>query len=151
MGASMEDWIESELKRLERNLLKAKRQSLLASESWRETVPREPGVYIVWDSQTANPLYVGETANLYKRMSDIGRNANHTFRRRVLRRWKSRLQSDKLISQLISRKCMLSILVVQFGRRELEERLVGAWSEKYDLLNKPVRRATLRSALGKKI
>lgn len=140
----MTDWIQSELKRLENRLLKAKRQSLLVAENWREFIPPKPGVYILWNDKNGNPMYVGETANLHKRMSDLRRNVNHTFRRQVIKLWRATVTSDAEVSKMISKKCKLSFAVVEFGRKELEERLVGAWGDKYNLLNKPAKRAAIR-------
>lgn len=137
----MTDWIQDELERLENKLLKAKRKSLLAAENWRAAIPPKPGVYILWDEESGKPMYVGETANLYKRMSDLRRNVNHTFRRHVIELWGATLTSDADVSRMISEKCKLSFAVVKFGRKELEERLVGVWGDKYNLLNKPARRA----------
>ena len=51
------------------------------SEEWLENAPNKPGLYFVWQKDII--VYVGETANIQKRMKDLRLTYNHTLRRKV--------------------------------------------------------------------
>jgi hypothetical protein len=93
---------------------------------WRKEIPRRPGVYAIWTSKAeARPVYVGETANLHERMSDLGSYRNHTFAKKVKAR--HRLGTAPEVRALIKRRFFVSCIAVAFGRKEIEESLVVHW------------------------
>src|SRR5690349_14332775 len=68
------------LARLEIQLLAAPQQKMFGGSNWRAHVPREPGVYVLWDIKTRKVVYVGESGNLWDRFADLSRCVNHTCR-----------------------------------------------------------------------
>lgn len=46
---------------------------------WQNSFKEEPGVYCIYENGSI--IYVGETDNFRKRMGDLRRTVNHTFRR----------------------------------------------------------------------
>ena len=111
-------------------------------------MPNKAGVYIIREKD--NTIYVGETGNIKKRMSDLNRTQNHTFRRTIgeklfskrkeyTKATSKRKYTDKLeeeLSQWISNNCDVSYITLDFGRKELEE----YYQEKYQLYNKRKKR-----------
>ena len=70
-------------------------------------------------------MYVGETANLYERMSDLGSFRNHTFTKKI--RAKHRLETASEVRSVIRRRFFVSCIAVAFGRKEIEESMVVHW------------------------
>jgi len=58
--------VKDALKEYEAALQSALRVAPLSSNNWATQVPREAGVYVIWQAQT--PVYVGESSSLRLRM-----------------------------------------------------------------------------------
>ena len=67
----------------EKLLLKSPKIKFERTLSWRKQYFKSvSGIYVIFETSD-NIIYIGETGNLYKRMSDIDitRTVNHTFRK----------------------------------------------------------------------
>jgi len=142
--------IATELKNLEKQILsKRNRKPALLTRDWAKQMQPKPGVYAWFRGETL--IYVGESGNLAERLDDSRRTWNHTLRRAIgeakyskrddyTKATSGKRYSDK-IEILLNRhmqKLRVSVLVVEFGRTELEEHLI----EKYEpIYNKKRRRA----------
>jgi hypothetical protein len=102
---------------------------------WRSAVPREPGVYALWDVKTKKMVYVEESGNLWDRFSDLGRSVNHTCRRKMAVLLSVSSDDEAALSAAIARRYLVSYIEVFLGRVELEEYLVFRWQD--DVLNQP--------------
>jgi len=111
---------------------------MFAGPSWANDVPREPGVYAVWDLKSEAPVYVGESSDLKSRMSDVGRSVNHTFRRKAAAVLGVPPEDEVALSTAMSARYDLSVLRVNYGRAEVEEYLILRWRK--TLLNRPTKR-----------
>ncbi|MFK8007018.1 MAG: GIY-YIG nuclease family protein [Saprospiraceae bacterium] len=114
-------------------LLKNERISIDSKRSWLEQIENKPGVYIIEIKKKI--AYVGETGNLKKRMKDLLRTNNHTFRRSLGKlifnkdENYSKASSTKKFNEIIEKKldvwmyenCKVSFLTTKIGRKELEE------------------------------
>lgn len=81
----------------EAELLAAPRYKIDFNNSWRNTVDNEAGVYFIFDNDVL--AYIGETANLYKRMGEIGRTYNHSFRKKLGRKLQPEAKKLKVASR----------------------------------------------------
>lgn len=115
------------LVRLEEQLLTAPRHRIFGGRDWRANAPREPGVYVLWDTRTGKVVYVGQSGNLWYRLSDLGRCVNHTCRRKMAAMLNLPASDDKTLSNAIARRYAISYIEVFIGRAELEEYLILRW------------------------
>jgi len=117
----------------EAELLGATRHKIDFGNGWHNTVDSKAGVYAVFDKDAL--VYIGETANLKKRMGEIGRTYNHSFRKKLGRK----LKPDAVIAKgartyvpeletLLTTYCNDNISVackpLAFGRLEVESYLI---------------------------
>ena len=68
------------LKQIE-DALKFNKKYPMYSEEWLMAAPKALGIYFVFHNDKV--VYVGESANLYKRMKDLSSTYNHTLRRKL--------------------------------------------------------------------
>ncbi|MBU0905237.1 MAG: GIY-YIG nuclease family protein [Firmicutes bacterium] len=73
-------WFGKLIESIEKHLLDIPRYQIYSRE-WKTFAPDHAGVYFVWEDDTV--IYVGESANIQKRMSDLQRTRNHTLRRKI--------------------------------------------------------------------
>ena len=107
-------------------LSNASRVRPFSSREWRNEIPARPGIYAVWPKLTSvKAVYVGESSNLWERLADFGKPANHTFVKKIKN--KIGLQTTAEVQGHIRRKYLVSVLPISFGRAEAEEYLVSAW------------------------
>ena len=104
------------------------------SANWKSEIPNSPGVYILSDKR-GNAVYVGESGNLRKRMSDISDTRHHSLRRSIGKKFFSKERGyeeatikvkfpphiEKLVDKYMNKKLTLKFLPVELGRKELEE------------------------------
>lgn len=128
--------IKSKLRNAEKMLKECERVSPLSSKNWRLHIPKESGVYVIWEGNT--PVYVGETSSLYKRMSDLSRPINHTFSRKIADKFDIDKSDLERLAEEVSSRYKLSCITVDFGRAEIEEYLILRWRQ--TLINKPTKR-----------
>jgi predicted GIY-YIG superfamily endonuclease len=122
------------------NLIKDIKQTLenaprypMYSEDCYNNAPSKAGIYIIREEDGF--IYIGETSNIKKRMMDLKQTRNHTFRRKVGKRFFS---SDKdysvadskkrfslTIEEKITEHCKntytISFVPLAIGRKEVEE------------------------------
>lgn len=134
----MDAQIRARLSDMELALINAPRRRMFACPLWADDVPRDPGVYAIWDVALKAPVYVGESSGLKSRMSDVGRTVNHTFRRKVAPILKVNAGDESALTRAMSKRYDVSFIEVELGRAELEEFLVLRWRK--TLLNKPAKR-----------
>ena len=144
----MNDNTLNKITKLERELNSSERIQINHELRWHQDLPNKPGVYVI--REKGNIIYVGETGNMKKRMSDLNRTQNHTFRRTIgeklfsnrkdyVKATSKRKYPDKLeeeLNQWISKNCNVSYITLDFGRKEVEE----YYQEKYELYNKRKKR-----------
>lgn len=133
-------------------LLATPRHKVDLKLTWRKNVQKLAGVYFIFDKDEL--IYIGETANLYKRMGEIGRTYNHSFRKKLGKK----LHPNALIvketrtyvpelENLLTSYCNDNISVackpLSFGRLEVESNLIHKY--KGTLLNSVGRRNAIPS------
>jgi len=130
---------------LYQRLIQQKRIKIDAKKKWLLAVKKATGVYLI--RIEGKIKYVGETGNIYKRMKDLLKTYNHTFRRSLGKHLYEKSEgyykasSNKKFSAIIEQKldnymfenCEVSFLEVKVGRKELEEFIQEKYGDK--LLN----------------
>ena len=128
-----------EEKELYLNLILAENQLLKSSKIkfernliWRQkNFSKVPGIYALFEKKE-NLIYIGETGNLFKRISDITRTVNHTFRKQIGKVKFNGIKSSKkynpeieeLIDKYFDDELFISFIEVNFGRLEIETYLI---------------------------
>lgn len=101
---------------------------------WRKKhLTHSPGIYALFEKETL--VYVGETGDLLKRMSDITRTVNHSFRKQLGFRKFGGVKSSKkfetkietLLDNYFDNELFISFLEINFGRLEIETYLVDKY------------------------
>lgn len=101
-----------------------------------------PGVYALYFNDEL--VYIGETADLKKRMKDLKNTYNHTFRRKLGFHFfeDAKIEGQKFSDiienrlNLIFTNCIsVSYIEVNFGRTEIENYLIQSYKEKCSLFN----------------
>lgn len=123
----MNTFLENKLKaELELNALKPKAKALLSEPS---NIPDSAGVYVIWSKESGKAAYVGETSSLKRRYRNLGKTANHTFRRTMRDEYNMQGDSDDELSKRLSKEFTYSFIEIDFGRKEVEEYLCKIWKE----------------------
>ncbi|WP_161531199.1 hypothetical protein [Riemerella anatipestifer] len=113
--------------------------------AWRKNyLIDSAGIYALFEKDDL--IYIGETGNLIKRMSDITRTFNHTFRKQLgKKRFSGTILGGKfddnveaLLDNYFDNDLYVSFMEVNFGRLEIEDYLVDKY--KYQLLNSEKKR-----------
>lgn len=129
----------------ERDLLNGAKIKLERTLEWRNKhLQNVAGLYAIFEQEKL--VYVGETGNLRKRMSDITRTVNHSFRKQIGARNFSGLKSSKkfdddielLLDQYFDEQLHVSFIEVNFGRLEIEAYLIDKFHNQ--LINSPKKR-----------
>lgn len=132
------------LEKYEVSILAAPRVQPLLLPDWAAAIPKEAGVYVVWEKNL--PVYVGESSSLRLRMGDFARPINHPFPKKVCALLGIKEKAYREIATAVSSQYKLSWLAVPFGRVELEEFLILRW--RGNLLNKPTKRLLTNTQYG---
>lgn len=137
----IEEYISESLRHL---IKKSNRRKIYLSSKWINTLPLEPGVYVVFEKGIL--VYVGETGNIQYRMWDMMNSRQHQLRRNVGRMNFSKMPGyrkassrkkfpeklEKKLNRWIQNKFEISTLPVYFGRKELEEYIIEQYKPKYN-------------------
>lgn len=141
--------IEEYLLKLEHKLLiESERHSIELTRDWAKSFPNESAVYLF--REDGEICYVGETGSLRGRMTDILNTKNHTVRRNLgnshysdepdYEKPSSRKSFSDNIEQMLNKRIenhlTISYIIVDLGRKELEERLFEKLQPKYSLKGK---------------
>ncbi|MBD1425665.1 GIY-YIG nuclease family protein [Sphingobacterium arenae] len=152
--------IEEYLIRLEYELLNnSDNQKIELSRNWANSFPSETAVYIF--REDGEICYVGETGSLRGRMTDILNTKNHTLRRNIGNHYFSEFPTyekpsskkgfcqeiENLLNQKITTHLTVSYILVDLGRKELEERLYDKFFPKYSIKGKRGTKKILRREL----
>lgn len=121
------------LNSVQENLLQvAEKIKFEKSSKWRdEKIPNYPGVYALFEKD-GKLVYIGESGNLRKRMNEINRTVNHSFRKQTGHSKFNGIKSSKKYDIEIETKLDLyfaeelfvSYIEVCFGRLEIEEFII---------------------------
>ena len=111
---------------------------------WKNSFAKEAGVYVIFDEVA--PLYVGESANLQKRMGHLRHTYHYTFRRSLGHElYSSRPDyekatskkrfSDAIEKELVKEMQKLAVCVISIalGRKEIEEFIIQKYDPKYNM------------------
>lgn len=141
--------IEEYLLKLEHKLLiEAEKHSIKLTREWAKSFPNEAAVYLF--REDGEICYVGETGSLQGRMADILNTKNHTVRRNLGSSHYSQLPTyekasskkgfsndiEEMLNDRISNNLTISYVLVDLGRKELEERLFDKFQPKYSIKGK---------------
>ncbi|AYM99896.1 GIY-YIG nuclease family protein [Chryseobacterium sp. 3008163] len=141
--------VEEYLLKLENLLLfEAEKYNVELNRNWSKSFPNESAVYIFREDDEI--CYIGETGSLRGRMTDILNTKNHTLRRNLgnfyfsshseYEKPSSRKSFSESIEKLLNEKLInnltISYILVNLGRKELEERLFYKIDPKYSLKGK---------------
>ena len=111
---------------IENKLLTKPKFQFSLDSIWRNDIPHEPGVYAVFEK--GEFIYIGETADLRDRMTDLRRTYNHSLRNKL---GKLRLEGVKVknkytdeielaLDNYMSNHLEISYCALNFGRKEVE-------------------------------
>ncbi|MDE5487300.1 hypothetical protein [Elizabethkingia meningoseptica] len=141
--------IEEYLVKFENELLNnSEKKKIELSRSWANSFPNEAAVYIF--REDGEICYVGETGSIQGRMNDILNTKNHTLRRNLGNHYFSELPNyekpssrkgfceeiENLLNKKIITDLTVSYILVDLGRKELEERLYDKFAPKYSIKGK---------------
>ncbi|WP_196887902.1 GIY-YIG nuclease family protein [Aureivirga sp. CE67] len=141
--------IEEYLLKLEQSLLiESERHSIDLTRNWAKSFPNESAVYLF--REDGEICYVGETGSIRGRMSDILNTKNHSVRRNLgnthyttepdYEKASSKKSFSGNIEQMLNERIenhlTMSYIIVDLGRKELEERLFEKLQPRYNLKGK---------------
>lgn len=141
--------IEEYLLKLEHKLIiESERKTIELTRDWANSFPNQSAVYLF--REDGEICYVGETGSIRGRMNDILNTKNHTVRRNLGNSYYSdypnyeKATSKKsftdeielMLNDRIQKHLTLSYILVDLGRKELEERLYAKLNPKYSLKGK---------------
>lgn len=114
------------------NLLHTDKIKFEKSAEWREkNIPNYPGVYALFEKNN-RLVYVGESGNLRKRLDEINRTVNHSFRKQTgflkfngtKSSKKYDLEIETKLDLYFNEELYVSFIEVCFGRLEIEEFII---------------------------
>jgi hypothetical protein len=129
---------EKYLQHLEQQFMRVESRNLiLLTRKWANAAPSQAGVYGFFESD-GELVYGGETGNIRGRMNDLLNSMNHTFRRSVGERNFAHIpgyfkahskrkfppQIEEMLEAFLQTNFKVAYLVVELGRKELEEKLI---------------------------
>ncbi len=141
--------VEEFLVKLENQLLNNSEQKKIElSRNWANSFPNDAAVYLF--RENGEICYVGETGSIKGRMNDILNTKNHTLRRNLGNHYFAELPNyekpssrksfcdeiEILLNEKIITDLTVSYILVELGRKELEERLYAKFSPKYSIKGK---------------
>ena len=141
--------IEEYLVELENNLLNNSESiQIELSRNWANSFPNGSAVYLF--REDGEICYVGETGSIKGRMNDIFNTKNHTLRRNLGNHYFSELPNyekpsskkgfcdeiEILLNEKIITNLTISYIIVDLGRKELEERLYNKFQPRYSIKGK---------------
>lgn len=122
--------IRSIIAEIEEELLNQTKLPFRYDTTWKNEFPEEPGVYAAFEK--GKLVYLGQTAELRSRISDIRRTYNHTLRKKIgLFRLMGVIEKNKFSDDLENKSTQYMIknfsfthVPIHFGRLEIESGLV---------------------------
>lgn len=129
----------------EKKLFASTKIKLERTIDWRKKyLKHTPAVYAIFENDKL--IYIGETGDLLKRMSDFTRTVNHSFRKQIGHRLFSGIKSTKKFNDDIELKLdkyfdetlYIQFIEVNFGRLEIETYLIDKYKEQ--VINAPKNR-----------
>ncbi|WP_295677731.1 GIY-YIG nuclease family protein [uncultured Empedobacter sp.] len=129
----------------EKQLFTSPRIKLERTLLWRkEYLTHIPAVYAIFENDKL--IYIGETGDLLKRMSDFTRTVNHSFRKQMGYRLFGGIKSKKKfdddiefqLDKYLDDMLYIQFIEVNFGRLEIETYLIDKYKDQ--LINGPKKR-----------
>ncbi|MEC4116025.1 GIY-YIG nuclease family protein [Myroides phaeus] len=129
----------------EKSLFNSEKIKFERTKDWRKKfLKHTAAVYAIFENDKL--IYIGETGNLLKRMSDITRTVNHSFRKQIGHFLFSGIKSSKKFGDDIEIKLdkyfddalYIQFIEVNFGRLEIETYLIDKYKEQ--VINAPKKR-----------
>ncbi|SNR50942.1 hypothetical protein SAMN06265371_104136 [Lutibacter agarilyticus] len=130
--------LEKVVNEIELHLLdRSNRISFTYETNWnKENFPKAPGVYAAFENDDL--IYIGQTAELKSRMSDIRRTYNHTLRKKLgkkefdgeLIKNKFSDEIEEKLTNYMVENISFSFQEISFGRLEVESQLVKKYDQK---------------------
>jgi hypothetical protein len=129
----------------EKKLLGQTRHKYSFEKSWLDNFENAAGIYVGFDGNTLK--YIGESANIRKRMGESRRTNNHSFRKQIgkqilkfiLPKGKRRFNEEEehSISEYYENNISIAYYPLIFGRKEVEASLIKRnRTPDFELLNK---------------
>lgn len=144
-----QDQIEEFAIKIEHSLLNTPKTPFKFDRNWSSNFANNAGVYAVFDKNVL--VYVGETANLKKRMQEVKRTYNHSFRKKlgrdrypntIITKGKFLPQIEQELDEYYLENISFTFKEINFGRLEIESLLIHR-NFKNGLLNSPGKRNKL--------
>lgn len=141
MKSSTKKYLDELLNQL---ISKNKKLHIDLTRKWTKQFPKDAGIYALFEGNVL--VYVGETGSIKGRMTDYLDTRHHTVRRKIgtynfskikgFKAANSKLKFPKHIENKVNdwlkNKILLSYMVVDLGRKELEELIVRKYKPKYN-------------------
>jgi excinuclease UvrABC nuclease subunit len=110
-------------------MFEQKEQELIQATSlmWHQIneLPKANGVYMICHIDFPNVIYIGESKNMWDRFWKHHRTGNASSFRDNLKR----ANLDNVVEE-----CTVKFIVLQYGRKELEEYLIAKYNPKFNRL-----------------
>lgn len=127
--------IEAIIDNVERILMQQEKLQFTYETDWNDSFPKKAGVYAAFENDEL--IYIGQTADLKSRMSDVRRTYNHTLRKKLgLDRLKGTIIKNKFSDEIeekltayMVKNISFSHCAIAFGRLEIEFKLVQKHKE----------------------
>jgi hypothetical protein len=127
--------IEAIIDNVERILMHQQKLQFAYETDWNDSFPKKAGVYAAFENDEL--IYIGQTADLKSRMSDVRRTYNHTLRKKLgLDRLKGTIIKNKFSDEIeekltayMVKNISFSHCAIAFGRLEIEFKLVQKHKE----------------------
>ena len=103
----------------------SRRKRLGDWSEWNKDVPRLGGVYTLW--KASNPVYVGETCNLWDRIYEMAQRGRHGALSKLLSPADGQVRGVAITNVESVRSLEISWLPIELGRKEIEEYLIARW------------------------
>lgn len=103
---------------------------------WSQQFEDEAGIYAIFDNEQL--IYIGETASIRKRMGDLRRTINHTFRRKLgfelsgikySSKQKYTVEIENAINQYYIQNLRVVPVYLNFGRSEVESYIIRKYQD----------------------
>jgi hypothetical protein len=137
--------ISTIVENVELDLLNQPKRQFAEETNWKNHFPDMPGVYAAFENSKL--IYIGQTADLRARMSDISRTYNHTLRKKIgLSKLKGTIIKNKFsddiekkLTDYMVQNISFTFHALSFGRLEVESKLVSKYNNDEFYNSKSVR------------
>lgn len=131
-----DDQVDNAITEIRYDLLHGERIKYKGEEKWHLQFKDQAGVYTVFKDD--KPIYIGETANLRKRMRELNKTYNHPLKKKLgfeldtkakLETSKFGEATEKMLEEYYINHISVSQVVVTLGRSEIEAGIINSYKE----------------------